>query len=87
MITAILLAAGLSARFGSPKALARINNKYAVNFLLENQSKPRLAVFFHATSCLKCNLIWKKSHSTHFKAARGEGTEVHWFSNSNAIDY
>jgi len=35
MISGILLSAGLSSRFGSPKALAVINNTPAITFLLE----------------------------------------------------
>jgi molybdenum cofactor cytidylyltransferase len=42
MISGLLLSAGLSSRFGSPKALASINNTRAILFLLEKMISTRI---------------------------------------------
>lgn len=42
MISCIILAAGLSSRFGSPKALATINESPAITFLLKNICSSRI---------------------------------------------
>jgi molybdenum cofactor cytidylyltransferase len=42
MISCIVLAAGESTRFGSPKALARINSKTVIEFTLQNLLKTKI---------------------------------------------
>ena len=42
MISCILLSAGLSSRFGSPKALAKLNNLTVIEYLLRNLVESKL---------------------------------------------
>lgn len=43
MVSGIVLAAGLSARFGSPKALADVHGKPVITFLLEKLTQTKLS--------------------------------------------
>ena len=72
MITCVLLAAGLSQRFGSPKALAPINNKTAIENILDCQIQSKISeiivVLGHQADQIKPRILkHKKVNVVHNK--------------------
>lgn len=87
MLSCVLLSAGLSSRFGSPKALARINDKTVIedlqSLLLETQLDEIIIVLGHAAELItpflfnhkKVKVVYNKDYkfgqTSSFKAGLG----------------
>ena len=70
LTTGVILAAGCSARFGTPKQLLKLNNRPMVEWVLDNALKSRLQRIVLVLGCQYQNilkLLGKKTHHPRLK--------------------